>query len=178
MTRPQPNQPTSAAGNDREPVLVVGHDFSPCADAATDLALEDLLDSRRGGRLVLVHAFLVLVPPAAVDPAPMSRSLVEIEDAARAHAAQDLERVAERLRARQKARFNGKPPVEVEVVVRLGTPAETILAEAKARGATRIVVGTHGRRGLEHVLLGSVAERVARMADVPVLIAHARGGES
>jgi nucleotide-binding universal stress UspA family protein len=179
MTRPTTTPaPTPRETEDRDPVFLVGHDFSPCADAAADLALEDLLDSRRGGRLVLAHAFLVLVPPAVVDPSPMARSLLEVEDAARAQATQDLERVAERLRARQKARFNGKPPVEIEVVAKLGTPAETILAEAAARGAARIVVGTHGRRGLEHVLLGSVAERVARMATVPVLIAHARGAQS
>ncbi|MBC5763338.1 universal stress protein [Ramlibacter albus] len=52
---------------------------------------------------------------------------------------------------------------------------ETIAEEAKAWNADLIVVGTHGRRGLDRVLLGSGAEQVIRHAPVPVLVI--RGGE-
>lgn len=48
--------------------------------------------------------------------------------------------------------------------------ASVIVEEANAAGADLIVVGTHGRRGLEHLVLGSVAEGVARRAAVPVLL--------
>ncbi len=48
--------------------------------------------------------------------------------------------------------------------------ASVIVQEANAAGADLIVVGTHGRRGLEHLVLGSVAEGVARRAAVPVLL--------
>jgi universal stress protein A len=56
-----------------------------------------------------------------------------------------------------------------EVDVAAGAPAETIVHVAHERGADLIVMGTHGRTGLSHVLLGSVAEKVVRLAPCPVL---------
>jgi len=56
-----------------------------------------------------------------------------------------------------------------EVEVAAGHPAETIVHVAQDRGTDLIVMGTHGRTGLQHVLLGSVAERVVRLAACPVL---------
>jgi nucleotide-binding universal stress UspA family protein len=50
-----------------------------------------------------------------------------------------------------------------------GYPAETIVRVAEERKADLIVMGTHGRTGLQHVLLGSVAEKVVRLAPCPVL---------
>jgi len=52
---------------------------------------------------------------------------------------------------------------------RIGSPAEEILRLAGEAHADLIVLGTHGRRGLSHFLLGSVAERVLRQAPCPVL---------
>jgi nucleotide-binding universal stress UspA family protein len=54
-------------------------------------------------------------------------------------------------------------------LLRSGTPADEILATAEAEGASLIVMGTHGRKGMERMLLGSVAEHVARAASRPVL---------
>ncbi|MDR2801029.1 MAG: universal stress protein [Desulfovibrio sp.] len=56
--------------------------------------------------------------------------------------------------------------------VLLGNPAETILQRAKDSGADLIVIGTHGRKGFDHILFGSVAEKVVRSAGVPVLVAR------
>ena len=56
-----------------------------------------------------------------------------------------------------------------EVDVAAGPPAETIVHVAHERGADLIVMGTHGRTGLHHILLGSVAEKVVRLATCPVL---------
>jgi len=52
--------------------------------------------------------------------------------------------------------------------------ASAIVEEANTAGADLIVLGTHGRRGLEHLVLGSVAEGVARRAAVPVLLIRKR----
>ena len=57
--------------------------------------------------------------------------------------------------------------------VREGRPAEVIVDVARQREADLIVVGTHGRGGVAHVVLGSVAERVVRLAPCPVLTVHA-----
>jgi nucleotide-binding universal stress UspA family protein len=51
----------------------------------------------------------------------------------------------------------------------VGRPFMEILGYAKDRHVDLIVIGTHGRSGLRHVLLGSVAERVVRKAPCPVL---------
>ena len=56
------------------------------------------------------------------------------------------------------------------------SPAATILSYARDMGVDLIIVGTHGRHGLSHFFLGSVAQQVSRSADCPVLTvrAHAR----
>jgi nucleotide-binding universal stress UspA family protein len=59
--------------------------------------------------------------------------------------------------------------VEVVAALREGVPHESILAYAEEADADVIVMGTHGRSGLDRYLLGSVTERVVRTAEVPVL---------
>ena len=56
-----------------------------------------------------------------------------------------------------------------------GRVADRILEEARKSGAELIVMGTHGRRGIRHVVLGSDAEAVVRGATVPVLLVRAPG---
>ncbi|WP_134671529.1 universal stress protein [Halorussus marinus] len=59
--------------------------------------------------------------------------------------------------------------VDVEDVVLQGDPYETILDYIEEYGVDLVVMGTHGRRGVERYLIGSVTEKVVRTADVPVL---------
>ena len=56
-----------------------------------------------------------------------------------------------------------------EVEVAVGPPADTIVRVAQKRDADLIVMGTHKRSGLQHVLLGGIAEKVIRLAPCPVL---------
>ena len=60
--------------------------------------------------------------------------------------------------------------VDATAAVRAGRPGEEIRAYADAEGADLVVLGSHGRTGVERVLLGSVAERVLRTATEPVLV--------
>jgi universal stress protein A len=62
----------------------------------------------------------------------------------------------------------------IEIVARMrgGDVAETIVRTATEGGFDLVVIGTRGRTGLAHALLGSVAETVVRMSTVPVLTAH------
>ena len=62
--------------------------------------------------------------------------------------------------------------LEGEIAVVHGVPFQEILDTAKKRQVDLIIMGTHGRTGLPHVLLGSVAEKVLRLAPCPVLIAR------
>jgi nucleotide-binding universal stress UspA family protein len=80
----------------------------------------------------------------------------------------DLERQARMAFDTKTAQLKKRLPA-LRGDVRTGAPWEEILAEAKETGIDLIVMGTRGRRGLPRALLGSVAERVVRMATVPVL---------
>ena len=59
--------------------------------------------------------------------------------------------------------------VKTKGVVVHGYPAEEIIETAKASGADMIIMGTHGRKGFDRILFGSVAERVVKSASIPVL---------
>lgn len=74
--------------------------------------------------------------------------------------------------ARQAALASGAPLVETAVL--RGEAASEILNYAKQGAYDLIVMGTHGRTGLPHLLLGSVAEKVLRSAHCPVLTVRAR----
>jgi len=62
-----------------------------------------------------------------------------------------------------------RSPVRLTLVVRAGDPVRQITGYAGERGADLIVLGTHGRGPVAHMLMGSVAERVVRTAPCPVL---------
>lgn len=64
----------------------------------------------------------------------------------------------------------GGENLEGEIHIREGKPHEEILKLADELDVEMIVIGSHGRKGLERAIFGSVAERVTRMAKVPVLI--------
>jgi len=103
---------------------------------------------------------------------PMHHLLVEgvidMTAAVRRHGESVLE---EALRA---ARAAGVDAVAALIEAGDRRAAEAIVDEAAAAGADLIAMGTHGRRGIEHLLIGSVAEGVMRRAKVPVLLV--RGG--
>jgi nucleotide-binding universal stress UspA family protein len=66
-----------------------------------------------------------------------------------------------------------KRGIEVESIVCEGYAATVIVDEAESRGADLIVIGTHGRSGLKHLVLGSIAERVVQKSPCPVLTVKA-----
>ena len=62
--------------------------------------------------------------------------------------------------------------LEGEIVVVHGVPFHEIIETARTQQVDLIVMGTHGRTGLQHLFLGSVAEKVVRLAPCPVLVAR------
>lgn len=64
------------------------------------------------------------------------------------------------------------PAITVRKVTRIGYPAQVITDYAEQEGVDLIVIGTHGRTGLSHLLMGSVAEHVVRTARCPVFVAR------
>lgn len=113
-------------------------------------------------RVLLVHAIPRLGPVLGGgmtgDPDPW-RDLVQAETA---------EDEATELSS-DWAQWARKQGVEVDVAAAVHAPAKYICEQAAAAKAMIVVVGTHGRTGLRRLTLGSVAERVVRHADRPVL---------
>jgi nucleotide-binding universal stress UspA family protein len=70
----------------------------------------------------------------------------------------------------EEAETHGVP---VETVQVDGSPSREIVRYAEENGCDLIVMGTHGRGGIDRLLLGSVAEKVVRSSSVPVLTLHA-----
>ena len=132
--------------------LVVATDFSDPARTAVEVARTWL---EPNGSLVLAHAIPAVMSPG--DPA------VPLPDPnSEAWARGEYEKLAPTLSG-----------VRSELDLRFGN-AETSILEAAARhSADAIVIGTQGRTGLAHALLGSVAERVIRRAQIPVFSAKA-----
>ena len=140
--------------------ILVPTDFSQPADAALIYAKE--LAEKFGARLQLLHvvALPTFYPMGPEAPAfPMAELLTEAEAAAQ----NTLE---------EQARGTGLPADRVTVRTTVGTPVSEILDAIAYDGIDLVVMGTHGRGMVEHVLLGSVAERVVRRSPVPVLTVH------
>lgn len=135
--------------------ILVAHDFSDDAAAALDWAIE--LAGQLGAELHLLHAYrlpLEMFSPYGV-PIPSS-VMPEIREAAR--------RRLKELKARVEA-----AGLTGQIHLREGLPADAIVEAARELGADLIVMGTRGRTGLAHVVLGSVAQRTVRSAPCPVL---------
>jgi nucleotide-binding universal stress UspA family protein len=144
--------------------IIIGVDYSDHSIHAVDEALH--AQAARNVRLV---PMLVLPGSPATglpDAEAMTRELVE----------RSKENLSQLLQTR--ARALGVTLGAVEPRVDFGPPAERLVAAAKARDVELVIVGTHGREGLSHLLLGSVADEVMRKAPCSVLVARARAGEA
>jgi len=114
------------------------------------------------------NAQIVLV--YAVEPYRMRISMEQIENVPenRAEAAVSAEEVARfRLKHLAENEFNGFPVISD---VRPGHPHDAIVLSAREHLADIIIMATHGLTGLEHVLIGSVSEKVISRAPCPVLV--------
>jgi nucleotide-binding universal stress UspA family protein len=142
--------------------IVIGVDYSDQSIFAVDEALR-IAGAAPGTRLVPA---LILPPNSAEgsgtqDAVEATRTLVE----------RSIENLEQLIGTRSLAL--GLSPASVEPRVRFGVPADELTTLARELGGQLITVGTHARRGLSHLLLGSVAEEVLKKADCSVLIARA-----
>lgn len=136
--------------------ILVPHDASDHANHALRVAVR--LARETGGAITVLHAISPFLPFAdhGADPSAAwipPDDIVELESRA-------LGRMVRRVLPR-----SGGPGVETRVVV--GEPYREILRAAER--ADLVVMSTHGRGGLEHLVIGSIAEKVVRHCPVPVL---------
>jgi len=140
--------------------ILVPVDYSECSARALTLAAE--LAAKAGATVDVIHAWdrpLYISESVVVSqPSGESRSLIDmIREGAEAEMTTFLAGV--------------KLPSSVKLTHRMlsGNPAAKILEELRRGQHQLVVLGTHGRTGLTHALLGSVAEKVVRLSPVPVL---------
>jgi nucleotide-binding universal stress UspA family protein len=135
-------------------------DFDESSSVVLHFARE--LALQNGGTLCVLH--VAPIPLNATEFSPISMDPYPVwEKSARA----ELERLA--------AAHLGGRGVSYKIETRSGEAADGILAQAEEIEADLIVLATHGRRGVSHFLIGSVAERVIRSATRPVLVVRPKG---
>ena len=138
-------------------------DFSRHAEAALRSACG--LAERLGATLHLLHVLPDVIFPVGPDPLLIPTLPPEYYAETEAQARSALARAADP--------SWGRPP-RIEESVRWGDAVTGIVGYASETAIDLIVIATHGRTGLSHVLLGSVAERIVREAPCPVLTIRSR----
>jgi nucleotide-binding universal stress UspA family protein len=133
--------------------ILVPTDFSPSSDRAMEHAV--LMARAFQARILLIHVVEIFTYSVSDTLQVMDHSAA-------------LKAIAEPLleNAREKIEKAG---LSIETVLLTGNPYREILDAARRSGVDMIVMGTHGRTGVEHFLMGSVAERVIRLAACPVM---------
>jgi nucleotide-binding universal stress UspA family protein len=138
--------------------ILVPFDFGDASRRALDLALD--LGKVHGARIRLLHVCEVpayAYPGIEFSPVDLLAPLAEAGEERLMQLVQEV-----------KARYP-----DATGVFKIGSPSEEILAAVVDMPCDLVVMGTHGRRGIPHAVLGSVAEKVVRQSKAPVLTVHA-----
>jgi nucleotide-binding universal stress UspA family protein len=132
------------------------------------LALETAMDlARPGGTVILCHV---------VDDAPLTYGYIGVAVPTQemlARLAKEAEREMQALKPKVE-----RPEITLERRVVHGNPFLEIVRVAEEESVDLIVLGTHGRTGIKHFLIGSVAEKVLRKAPCPVLVVREKAAPS
>lgn len=137
-------------------------DFSKGARAAMDHAIS--LAKDYDAKLILLH--VVEDIPIAEWYIPSALSVASLMEDLKTSAMQEIQKWVAEVAAHVK---------DVEKMVVNGVPFVEIIGAAREKKADLIVIGTHGRTGIDHILFGSTAEKVVRKASCPVLTVRMGG---
>jgi nucleotide-binding universal stress UspA family protein len=137
--------------------ILVPTDFEGASREALDLAVS--MAQALDAKLTLLHVWEIPIYPY-MDFMLNSQLISKVEDAATDRLARALEEARERV-------------PDAQSLLRHGLPWGTIVDVITQIDADLVVMGTHGRRGINRAILGSVAEKVVRLAPVAVLTVHA-----
>ncbi len=138
--------------------ILVPIDFS--IESLKALRYAIALATRFGAEVLVLHVIEPTYFGRASSSFSSQPSMTAYQDAEWRIASSDLELLAAEL---------NEEGARIETMVKRGVPSLVIVNTAKSTPAELIVMGTHGRTGLPHMLIGSVAERVVRLAACPVL---------
>lgn len=132
-------------------------DFSEVSSHALDQAT--VLARQSGAQLTVLHVFLSLMPTTGLDA--LDAATAQVIDPA------DLQELRDRVTVTCKPALDAG--VSLKIVIVGGAPVPVILEHAASNAVDLIVMGTHGASGFQHLMLGSVTEKVLRKAACPVL---------
>ena len=143
--------------------LLVAVDFTPFSEKALVFASE--LAEKLEARLLVLH---VIHDPAEApgfyaQKGKKKKFLQSMEEAA----AEMMEEFLAKMRNNHPDQLPIKEALPLLVV---GTPVTRILEIAEKKQASMIIIGSHGRTGLSHLLIGSKAERVVQLSPIPVTV--------
>lgn len=144
--------------SDTDGIIVVGVDYSDHSVDAVDETLR--IAGARGAPIV----------PVLVLPGSPASGIPDAEEMTSELITRSKENLTQLIQARSRA--IGVAFGSVEPQVRFGAGADQLIAVAREVGARLLAVGSHGREGISHLLLGSVADEVMRKAPCSVLIAR------
>ncbi len=139
-------------------------DFSQGARAAMDYALSLAQDYK--ARLILLYVIQDISIAEWYIPSSISA----------ADLVADMQKSASKEMEKWAAEVGGKV-ANVETLIERGVPFVEIIRVAKEKNADLLVIGTHGRTGIDHMLFGSTAEKVVRKSPCPVLTVRMAGKE-
>lgn len=142
--------------------ILVATDLTPASVPALRAAYS--LSRKLGVPLTVLH---VTEPP--YEARAWFSPIAEHEVAFYRTISQREQEASERALGEAVAALGPEASAEVKTIVTTGIAADIIPLTAQELGANLIVIGTHGRRGVRHALLGSIAERVVRTAHCPVM---------
>jgi nucleotide-binding universal stress UspA family protein len=132
-------------------------DFSEVSSHALDQAV--VLARQSGARLTVLHVFLSVMPTTGLSA--LDAATAQVIDS------QDLEELRDRVTTACRPALDAGTLLDIVIVG--GSPVTAILEQAASAAADLVVMGTHGTSGFQHLLLGSVTEKVLRKATCPVL---------
>ncbi|HTI72844.1 MAG TPA: universal stress protein [Candidatus Limnocylindria bacterium] len=135
--------------------ILVPLDFSAASGKALDYAISMAREHRAA--ITLLH----VIPPPPYAPGYGGIEFGPVEEGMRIGASKDLAAYCADIQ---------REGIVAEGLVRVGSPGLEIVEAARSLKVDLIVISTHGRSGLKHLLMGSVAEVVVRQAPCPVLV--------
>lgn len=138
--------------------ILIPIDFSDYSDQALRWGVS--LAQKYGAQLLLLHVIPEVLEEVSARESAGEQLVIDLTAEVEAH-------------LHEIARQGLKEGVAVDVRVADGEPADAILRMARQEKVDLIVMGTHGRTGLSHLLLGSTAEAVVRAAACPVFTVRA-----
>ncbi len=136
--------------------ILVATDFSECSDEAFRYALS--LARKLQARILLIHVINEPVDLRGFYVPHLSFEKLEEE------ILEGARKMMDKFCRRHIQDFE-----DYETAIVAGIPYDVIISKSQDAGADMVVMGTHGRKGLDHMLFGSTAEKVVRRSSIPVL---------